>query len=159
MLSHSDLDSLSGDIADRLRNRGLRRTRALDLLIEEMALRDKPATIADLSQSPRLSENCDPATVYRLLMKLETHGVVRRLGLHDRSTYFILILPNRHHDYLVCTQCGRISEVDMACPVHTLERKLEKASGFHHIYHELEFFGICPDCHTGREQSGHTHCC
>jgi hypothetical protein len=63
MLSHSDLDSLSGDIADRLRNRGLRRTRALDLLTEEMALRDKPATIADLSQSPRLSENCDPATV------------------------------------------------------------------------------------------------
>jgi len=52
MLSHSDLDSLSGDIADRLRNRGLRRTRALDLLIEEMAVRDKPATIADLSQSP-----------------------------------------------------------------------------------------------------------
>jgi Fe2+ or Zn2+ uptake regulation protein len=142
MISGPELDRLTGGIAERLRRRGLRRTKALDLLIGEMAQRDKPVTIAELSQSAALSDSCDPATVYRLLMKLETHGVVRRLGLHDRSAYFILNLPERHHDYLVCTGCGTIAEVDMECPVRALERRLEKSSGFRHVYHELEFFGI-----------------
>lgn len=159
MLAAKDLDALAAGIAERLRRRGLRRTRALDLLIAEMARRDKPATIAELSQSRSLRTQCDPATVYRLLMKLETHGVVRRLGLHERSTYFILVVPGRHHDYLVCTECGRIAEVDMACPVRTLEHKLEKTTGFRHVYHELEFFGVCPDCHDDREHSHAAHCC
>jgi Fur family transcriptional regulator, ferric uptake regulator len=154
-----EIESLAEACAERLRKRGLRRTRALDLLIREMAGRDKPVTIAELSQAKSLRENCDPATVYRLLIKLEEHGMVRRLGLHDRATYFTLVTPGHHHDYLVCTGCGKIEEVDMDCPVGTLERKLEKSSGFRHMYHELEFFGICPGCHDGREREGVAHCC
>ena len=42
----------------------------------------------------------------------------------------------------------------MDCPVGSLERRLEKASGFRHMYHELEFFGVCPGCHDGREREG-----
>ena len=158
-MTKAEIDSLVDDCAKRLRNRGLRRTRALDLLIREMAGRDMPVTIADLTQSPTLREKCDPATVYRLLMKLEEHGMVRQLGLHERAMYFTLVRQDRHQDYLICTGCGRIEEVDMACPVRTLERKLEKSSGFRHVYHELEFFGVCPGCHDGRERLGTAHCC
>lgn len=131
---------------DQLRKRGARRTRALELVIEELAQRGKPMTLADLAGSERIKIQCDPATVYRLVMKLEEHGLVRRLGLHERSTYFLLVIPGHHHDYLVCTECGKMEEIDMACPVHALEEQLEKTSGFKRIYHELEFFGICPKC-------------
>jgi Fur family ferric uptake transcriptional regulator len=158
-MKSSEIESLTDVCAERLRARGMRRTKALDLLIREMAGREKPVTIAELSQSPALRRQCDPATVYRLLMKLETHGMVRRLGLHDRAMYFILVRAGHHHDYLVCTGCGTIAEVDMECPVRSLERKLERSSGFHHIYHELEFFGICSGCHDGRERAGAAHCC
>jgi Fur family ferric uptake transcriptional regulator len=158
-MKKAEIEALAEACAERLRKRGLRRTRALDLLIREMAGRDKPVTIGELSQAKSLKENCDPATVYRLLIKLEEHGMVRRLGLHDRATYFTLVTPGHHHDYLVCTGCGKIEEVDMDCPVGSLERKLEKASGFRHMYHELEFFGICPGCHDGREREGMAHCC
>lgn len=158
-MKRKDIDALADRCAERLRRRGLRRTLALDLLIREMAARQKPTTIADLAQSPALAEKCDPATVYRLLMKLEENSMVRRLGLHERSTYFVLVIPEQHHDYLVCTECGVISEVDMVCPVRSLEEKLQKSSGFRHIYHELEFFGICPGCHDGREHAGAAHCC
>ena len=155
----AEIDTLVDACAKRLRDRGLRRTRALDLLIREMAGRDKPVTIAELTQAPALREQCDPATIYRLLMKLEEHGMVRQLGLHERAMYFILVRPGHHHDYLICTGCGKIAEVDMACPVRSLEHKLEKSSGFRHVYHELEFFGICPGCHDGREREGTAHCC
>jgi Fur family transcriptional regulator, ferric uptake regulator len=155
----AEIESLVAGVAERLRGRGLRRTKALDLLITEMAKNGRPMTIADLSGAPGLSGQCDPATIYRLLMKLEEHGVVRRLGLHDRSTYFILVQQGRHHDYLVCTGCGQIAEIDIECPVRTLEGKLEKLSGYRHVYHELEFFGVCPACHDGKEHEGKAHCC
>lgn len=156
-----EIDSFVESVAQRLRSRGLRRTRALNLLIAEMARRPKPVTIAELTaEGAALGGQCDPATVYRLLMKLEEHGVVRRLGLHDRSTYFILVRPGSHHDYLICTSCGSIEEMEnFECPVRPLERKLEKHSGYHHVYHELEFYGVCPSCHTGLETEGRAHCC
>ena len=158
-MKSTDIAALVASVVDRLRGRGLRRTKALDLLITEMAQHGHPTTIAELTATPSLSGQCDPATVYRLLMKLEAHGVVRRLGLHDRATYFILVQPGQHHDYLVCTGCGKIAEIDLECPVRTLERQLEKQSGYHHVYHELEFFGVCPSCHDGKEHQGRAHCC
>ncbi|MBL9131436.1 MAG: transcriptional repressor, partial [Verrucomicrobiaceae bacterium] len=32
------------------------------------------------------------------------------------------------------------------CPVEALERDIEKTSGFKKLYHELEFYGLCPKC-------------
>ncbi len=158
-MKSAEIESLVASVVEKLRGRGLRRTKALDLLITEMAKHGRPMTIVDLTATASLSGQCDPATVYRLLMKLEEHGVVRRLGLHDRSTYFILVQHGLHHDYLVCTGCGQIAEIDIECPVRTLEQTLERQSGYHHVYHELEFFGVCPACHDGKAHGGKAHCC
>jgi Fur family transcriptional regulator, ferric uptake regulator len=147
---HPDHESYVRDQVARcvqsLRDLGLRRTRALELVVEEMACKDKPITLAELANVPSLQQQCDPATIYRLVTKLEEHGLVRRLGLHVRSGYYSLIVPGKHHDYLVCTSCGEIQEIDMACPVHALEEELQAKTGFTKVYHELEFFGICPQC-------------
>lgn len=159
VMKNGEIEALVSTVVERLRSRGLRRTRALDLLITQMARRNQPMTIADLTASPALRDQCDPATVYRLLMKLQEHGVVRRLGLHDRAMYFILVQPGTHHDYLVCTGCGEIAEIDIECPVRALEKQLQTQSGYHHVYHELEFFGVCPGCHEGAEHEGRAHCC
>lgn len=129
-----------------LRELGLRRTRALELVVEGLARMDMPVRLADLAASADLQRQCDPATVYRLVNKLEEHGLVRRLGLNMRSAYYTLIVPERHHDYLVCTCCGKIQEIEMACPVHELEKILMVKSGYVNLYHELEFFGTCPTC-------------
>lgn len=146
MMSDQEILKHTAECIRLLRQRGARRTRALELVIAELARRRSPVTLAELAATPAIREQCDPATVYRLVMKLEEHGMVRRLGLHERSTYFLLVVSGQHHDYLVCTACGKMEEIDMACPVHALEAQLEKSSGFRHIYHELEFFGICPAC-------------
>ena len=46
----AEIEALTNACAERLRARGMRRTRALDLLIREMAGREKPVTIAELAQ-------------------------------------------------------------------------------------------------------------
>jgi Fe2+ or Zn2+ uptake regulation protein len=130
----------------RCREAGLRRTWALEELLKMLISATQPLTLADLAESPALKDRCDKATVFRLLVRLEKHGILRRLGLHDRAAYYTMNLPGKHSDYLICTQCGVIETLDIACPVEKLEVQISKESGFKKLYHELEFFGVCPKC-------------
>jgi len=131
---------------ERCRGLGLRRTWALEELLKLLIVSQRPLTLADLAESSTLKDRCDKATVFRLLVRLEKQGILRRLGLHDRSAYYTINLPGKHSDYLICTQCGVIETLDIACPVEKLEVQISKDSGFKKLYHELEFFGVCPQC-------------
>lgn len=133
-------------IIDRCRAEGLRRTKALEELVHTMLEGDRPMTLAELTKSPRLVNQCDKATVFRLLQRLADRGILRRLGLHERAAYFALLIPGRHRDYLICTDCGSIEPVNAPCPVHKLEKEIQFTSGYKNLYHELEFFGTCPKC-------------
>ena len=133
-------------IISHCRAEGLRRTKALEELLSTLLESDRPMTLAELAESPRLSNQCDKATVFRLLQRLADKGILRRLGLHERAAYFALLLPNQHRDYLICTECGSIEPIDAPCPVHELEKEIQFTTGYKNLYHELEFFGTCPKC-------------
>ncbi len=130
----------------RCRELGLRRTKALEELLATLIEKDGPMTLAELATSERLADQCDKATVYRLLQRLTEHGILRRLGLHERAAYFTLLQPGKHSDYLICTGCGKIESVKAPCPVHELEDEIREKTGYQGLYHELEFFGTCPRC-------------
>lgn len=133
-------------LIDRCRAQGMRRTKALEQLLLTLLENPSPMTLSELAESKRLVDQCDKATVFRLLQRLIGQGIVRRLGLHERAAYFTLLLPDRHQDYLICTECGLIEAVNAPCPVHELEIEIRKKTGYRDLYHELEFFGICPQC-------------
>jgi Fe2+ or Zn2+ uptake regulation protein len=141
-----DAATLLAQAMERARVSGLRRTKALEDVIRILIEASGPLTLGDLAESKELKSGADKATVYRLLMKLEERGLIRRLGLHDRSAYYVMIYPGAHNDFLICTKCGVIEALDIACPVEALEKKIAKQSGFSKLYHELEFFGLCPKC-------------
>jgi Fur family ferric uptake transcriptional regulator len=130
----------------RCREAGLRRTKALEELIATLLESDRPMTLGELASSERLASQCDKATVFRLLQRLTEKGFVRRLGLHERAAYFTLLVPGRHQDYLICVECGTIEPIKAPCPVHELEEEIRSKTGFKNLYHELEFFGVCPKC-------------
>lgn len=134
------------DMIDRCREVGLRRTKALEELLSTLLESARPMTLSELASSERLTTQCDKATVFRLLQRLTEKGFVRRLGLHERAAYFTLLIPGRHQDYLICTECGSIEPVKAPCPVHELEEEIRVKTGFRNLYHELEFFGVCPKC-------------
>jgi Fe2+ or Zn2+ uptake regulation protein len=133
-------------VIERCRDLGLRRTKALEELLTTLVEADRPMTLAELASSARLADQCDKATVYRLLQRLSEHGILRRLGLHERAAYFTLLQPGKHSDYLICTGCGKIESIKAPCPVHELEDEIREKTGYRGLYHELEFFGTCPRC-------------
>jgi Fe2+ or Zn2+ uptake regulation protein len=130
-----------------LRSLGMRRTRLLENVLQDLAGRDRPVTIAQIGES--LGGVCDTATLYRMIERLVEAGVLRRIGFHDRARYYELVLPGRHHDYLICTRCGAIGDINLACPVDTLERELAERTGYTGLHHDLVFFGCCPECQRG----------
>ena len=131
---------------ERCKAEGLRRTRALEDVLHILIEAGQPLTLADVAESKHLQSGADRATVYRLLMKLTERGILRRLGLHDRAAYYTMVFPGHHNDYLICTRCGKIQRLDISCPVEALEKEISRQSGFKGLYHELEFFGLCPQC-------------
>jgi Fur family ferric uptake transcriptional regulator len=136
------------NLITRCRAEGLRRTKALEELLATLLESDRPMTITELADSPRLRNQCDKATIFRLLQRLADKGILRRLGLHERAAYFALLIPGQHRDYLICTECGSIEPINAPCPVHELEKEIQFTSGYKNLYHELEFFGTCPACTT-----------
>ena len=134
------------NLLTRCRENGLRRTSALEAVLETLQQAGRPMTHGELSDAPKLKGHCDPATIFRLLQRLTDKGITRRLGLHERAAHFTLIVPDSHSDYLICTSCGSIEAVNAPCPVHALEAEIKEKTGFKNLYHELEFFGTCPAC-------------
>lgn len=138
--------SLHDQLLERAKAAGLRRTKALEAILECLASHNRPMTLAELTGCGHLSEQCDQTTVFRLLQRLSDKGMVRRLGLHERAAYFTLLIPGVHRDYLICTDCGSIESIQAPCPVHKLQEEIQRDTGFQNLYHELEFFGTCPKC-------------
>jgi Fur family transcriptional regulator, ferric uptake regulator len=141
-----EMDILLEQLLNNCKNAGLRQTKSLVALLKTLVENQKPTTLAELIESPRLHSLCDKVTVYRLLQRLSEKGLVRRLGLHERSAYFSLLIPGSHQDYLICTSCNDIQAIKAPCPVHALEKELADKTGYRGLYHELEFFGTCPLC-------------
>ena len=131
-------------VLDRCREQGMRRTRALEGILAILIRSGTPLTYQSLADA--MKALCDRATVYRLLVRLEEKGLVRRLGFHQRSSHYALRFPDRHDDYLICTECGSIGTLDLGCPVEAMELEVSRRSGYRKLYHELEFFGVCPSC-------------
>ena len=84
------------------------------------------------------------ATVYRSLEALKLEGAVQVRTLANGESVYSPIQSDRHH--LTCVNCGASVPID-ECPVHDLEKQLEKSHSFKVYYHTLEFFGLCQKCH------------
>ena len=133
-------------VVARCRGVGLRKTHVLEQVLEQLLQSKRPLTASEIVESEPLSGKCDPATIYRLLTRLEEKAILRRLGLHDRAAHYTVRQPNCHDDYLICTDCGSIEQLEMACPVEALQAEIAERSGYQNLDHELEFFGTCPTC-------------
>jgi Fe2+ or Zn2+ uptake regulation protein len=151
--SHAHVPRNDGEELERMlehcREHKMRRTQALRELLRYLLKHDLPISWAALSREPEILAVCDPSSVFRVLVKLEEIGLVRRMGSPARSYFFKLQIPGEHHDYIICTDCGAIDQLQMECPVEKLEKRITAETGYRKLYHELDFFGVCPKCQQG----------
>ena len=86
------------------------------------------------------------ATVYRVLMQFEQAGILSRNHFEAGKAVFELN-EGKHHDHLVCMDCGRVEEFFDA-EIEKRQKAVAVARGFELQDHSLALYATCskPDC-------------
>ncbi len=85
------------------------------------------------------------ATVYRTLALLTESGLAAELDFGDGQKRYEQNLDHRHHDHMICTQCGKIIEFNHPL-IEKLQEDVAQEHGFEMTTHKLDMFGTCKDC-------------
>lgn len=89
------------------------------------------------------------ATIFRALDLFTELNVVERLDLPSGEHAYVPCWPVRHHHHLVCSNCGRVTEVDDIGLANTLD-VVQRRTGWQIESHRLELYGRCPRCRVPR---------
>lgn len=126
-----------------LKDRKLKTTSARLALLDMFERSKKPLSVKDLAE--RLDNTgIDTVTLYRNVDSLESIGLLKKIFIDNKQSYYELS-SEKHHHHLVCKKCGKIEDIE-DCKV-AISNDAIRRSGFDNIsHHSLEFFGICKKC-------------
>jgi len=86
------------------------------------------------------------ATVYRVLSQFESAGLVHRHHFEGGQALFELN-HGRHHDHIVCVQCGKVEEfVDDV--IEDRQQRIARQRDFDLQDHSLVLYANCLRCDT-----------
>ena len=81
------------------------------------------------------------ATVYRVLMQFEQAGILSRNHFESGKAVFELN-EGKHHDHLVCIDCGRVEEFYDA-EIEKRQNAVAHTRGFELQDHALSLYAVC----------------
>lgn len=85
------------------------------------------------------------ATVYRTLGLLVEGGFIESLDAGRGELVYEHTLGHRHHDHMVCLDCGRIEEFHDG-RIEELQQKAAARKGFRIVEHDHRLLGYCRGC-------------
>jgi Fur family ferric uptake transcriptional regulator len=85
------------------------------------------------------------ATVYRTLKLLSSCGLATAARFGHKFARYESTQKSRHHDHLICTECGRILEF-ASDQIEKLQKTVAQQHGFTITHHKLVLYGICKSC-------------
>lgn len=139
---------------NNLRGAQVRVTPVREGVLRFLADQTLPATLAQIGPSPFLAGRFNDATIYRTLVLFVELEVVRQIQLQGRQAHFLLNMPGGCSTFLVCRCCGVVTPVSHPPTLCELEKHIAAAHGYSAVTHNLELYGVCPNCHRHTQ-----HCC
>ncbi|MFA6143207.1 MAG: Fur family transcriptional regulator [Sulfurimonas sp.] len=138
---------LLSDFKQLLKANGLKFTIQREVILEMLYNSDEhltPEALHRLIQEKYPDLNTGIATVYRTLSLLEDSAMVTSLSFGAQGKKYELGAKD-HHDHIICTGCGSISEfVDEE--IELKQKKIAESLGFLMQEHSMQIYGICQTC-------------
>jgi len=85
-----------------------------------------------------------PATVYKTLSLLKDLGEVLELTFASVGSRYDGNKPYPH-PHVICTKCGQILDPEFPA-MEELAKEMAHQTGYEITHHQLNFFGLCPEC-------------
>ena len=128
-----------------LKSRELKNTKGRNLIIEVLKNAKAPLSAEEIYSS-LINKGINLSTVYRTLNTFYDNGIVLKEVNQKKENVFSLI-KDEHDDHhvLVCTKCHKVVQLK-GCPYHEVNEKIEEETGFKIQDHNIEIYGVCPDC-------------
>ncbi|HSV71267.1 MAG TPA: ferric iron uptake transcriptional regulator [Methylibium sp.] len=134
--------------AEELKSSGLKATLPRIKILEVFQTSSVRHLTAEDVYKALLAEGSDIglATVYRVLMQFEQAGILSRNHFESGKSVFELN-EGKHHDHLVCLDCGRVEEFYDA-EIEARQRAVAQERGFRLQEHALSLYASCDrtDC-------------
>jgi Fur family transcriptional regulator, ferric uptake regulator len=129
--------------ADELKHSGLKATLPRIKVLEVFQTAAQRHMSAEDVYKVLLAEDADVglATVYRVLMQFEQAGILSRTHFETGKAVFELN-EGKHHDHLVCMDCGRVEEFYDA-EIEKRQRSIAQTRGFDLQDHALALYAAC----------------
>lgn len=125
-----------------LKDKGLKSTKTRTTILN-LLKKDSPLSAEQIFENLKDS-NIKLSSIYRnLAIFLEENIVLKSVGF-DNISYYQLNTDHHKHQ-IVCTNCNK-TVIIQNCPLHEIEKDIEKNTGFKIMAHSFEFTGLCEDC-------------
>lgn len=142
-----EYEQLLNDFRVLLKQNNLKFTIQREVILETLYNSDEhltPESLHHLIQEQQPDLKTGIATVYRTLALLEDSSMVTSLSFGAQGKKYELG-AKEHHDHLICTQCGTITEfVDEA--IEKRQHDITDELGFKMSDHSMQIYGICKNC-------------
>lgn len=140
-------EQLLNDFKQLLKNNSLKFTIQREVILETLYNSDEhltPESLHHLIQEAHPTLKTGIATVYRTLALLEESHMVTSLSFGAQGKKYELG-AKEHHDHLICTECGTITEfVDEQ--IEARQHSITEQLGFKMNDHSMQIYGICKNC-------------
>jgi len=142
-----EYEQLLNDFKAILKKNSLKFTNQREVILETLYGSHEhltPESLHNLIQEKYPDFKTGIATVYRTLSLLEDADMVTSLSFGAHGKKYELGAKH-HHDHLICTECGSITEfVDEQ--IEERQHKIAEALGFDMKDHSMQIYGICKKC-------------
>jgi Fe2+ or Zn2+ uptake regulation protein len=128
----------------------MRLTPVREAILSFLARRRTPASLEMVSEANGVKDECDSTTVYRTLMMFKEAELVRLVPTPQKASYFVLNTPDDMAHFLICRQCGCVTELPLPDIMSAEIKRLASTRGFSRAPQECEIHGLCVRCQIER---------
>jgi Fur family transcriptional regulator, ferric uptake regulator len=131
-----------------LTKRGLKITQQRHIILEAFVDLDRHLHVDEFYPLLRARHpHIGHATVYRTLKLFAESGIAREIHFGDGVTRYENATLGGHHDHLICTSCGTVTEFENRA-IGQLQEEIAQIHGFQIESLKIELRGVCRQCLT-----------
>lgn len=133
-------------IKDELNQVQIKYSRQREAILSLLKASELPLTLVQIRERLQAGGiRVDLSTIYRNLDTMVNKNLIRLTYHMENSQNTYDYNRHDHRHYLICQNCHKITVLE-SCPLHHYEEEIEDNLHYKILGHQLELYGICPDC-------------